>query len=80
MDKLFKRLRARWWCVIFEMAAVAVLGGVAGLFSGGVGEIVWGAMIGAVVGTLVGMVLVVKYAPKPEVQGDAVLSVTSERL
>lgn len=61
---LFKRLKTHSQCVIFEMTALAFLGGVAGFFGDGVGDIVLGAMLGAVIGGIVGIGLVVRYAPE----------------
>jgi hypothetical protein len=75
-ELLFKRLRARSSCVIFEMVAMAFLGGVGGLSSGGVGDMFLGAALGAAIGVFVGIVLVLRYAPEPEVQEN----LTGERL
>ena len=81
MDKvLFKLLRARSLCVIFETVAIAFLGGVGGFFGGGIGDMVVGAIIGAIIGGFVGIVLVIRYAPEPKAQEGSVRQITDERL
>ena len=77
---LFKRLKARSLCVIFEMTAMAFLGGVAGFFGGGVGDMVLGAILGVAIGGVVWIALVVRYALEPEAQGDSVPQVSYEHL
>jgi hypothetical protein len=52
--------------IVFEGMAMAVMGGVAGFFGGGIENVILGTVFGAVVGIVVGIILAAMYSKVPE--------------
>ena len=52
--------------IIFEGVAMALIGGVAGFFGGGIRSVILGTVFGAVVGIVVGVTLAAMCAKLPE--------------
>jgi hypothetical protein len=64
--------------IAFEAVMLALLGGIAGFFGGGINDVLFGAASGAAIGIVAGVAIAVKCSQAAKHEGDGALSESVE--